>query len=465
MENLPPSHANLAAAMTELLGSRFSQSLAMRKQFLAVEGHQSHVPPWGVAQPANSDEVQRIHALCHHLGIPIIPFGAGSSVEGQLAATPHCLVLDLRSLNQVVGIDAQSMTARVQCGVTRLQLDAALKDTGLFFPVDPGADATLGGMASTRASGTNAVRYGTMRENTLALEAVLATGEKISCGSAAAKAANGYDLLHLFVGSEGTLGTITELTVRLYPRPEHVAGAVFSFRDLKSAVCAVSDFKQAAIAVARVELLDETTVHALNRYSALGLPEQTLLLVELHGSRAAVEEQQQAVSALVADYAGTQSMYASDRPRREQLWAALHKRYYACRALRPGARAIATDVCVPLSRLVDTVHETLEDIRTMPMPVTLHGHVGDGNFHTVVLIDEASAQEQQAFSDYSERLALRAIAHGGTCSGEHGIGIGKQRYLKTEHGAALNWMQRVKRLFDPRGVMNPGKNVDVIETA
>ena len=226
----------------------------------------------------------------------------------------------------------------------------------------------------------------------------------------------------------------------------------------------MTDFKQAAVPIARVELLDETTVHALNRYSHLGLPEQTLLLVELHGTSAAVEEQQQAVCSLVAEYEGTQSMYADDRPRREQLWTALHKRYYACRALRPGARAIATDVCVPLSRLVETVQETLDDIQTMPMPVILHGHVGDGNFHTVVLIDEASAHEQQAFSAYSERLALRAIRHGGTCSGEHGIGIGKQRYLKTEHGPALDWMQRVKRLFDPRGVMNPGKNVDILAT-
>jgi D-lactate dehydrogenase (cytochrome) len=454
----------LLGPLADLLGSRFSTSAAVRDQYLATEGHRSSVLPWGVAQPASEAEVQAIHRLCSRFRVPLIPFGAGSSVEGQVAAEPGSLVMDLRNLNGIVEIDAQSMTVKVHAGVTRLQLDSALKDTGLFFPVDPGANATLGGMAATRASGTNAVRYGTMRDNTLGLRVVLASGEAISCGSSTAKAANGYDLMHLFVGSEGTLGTITELTLRLYPRPEQVAGAVFCFPDIRSAVSAVIAFRQAAIPVARVELLDATTVDALNRYARLDLPAVPMLLVELHGSPSAVAEQYDAVCDIVADYPdipGTRAMFADDRPKREQLWAACHKRYYACRALRPGARAIATDICVPISRLAETVEATLADIANMPIPVTLHGHVGDGNFHTVVLIDEASATEVAAFDAYSQRLALRAIANGGTCSGEHGIGLGKQRYLRHEHGNALDWMQQVKRLFDPLGVMNPGKNVDL----
>ncbi len=450
-----------AAALRTLLGERFHLSLSTRKQFLATEGHSCDTPPWAVVQPYSTGEIQRIQKICNECGIPIIPFGAGSSVEGQVAAEPHSLVMDMRGMNRVLDVDVENMTVRVQSGVTRLQLEAELKASGLFFPVDPGADATLGGMAATRASGTNAVRYGTMRENTLALEVVLADGECIRCGSSAPKSANGYDLLHLFVGSEGTLGTITELTLRLFPRPEEVAGAVFSFPNVASAVSAVVSFRQAAIPVARVELLDPTTVQALNRYSSLGLPESPLLLVELNGSASSVEEQYQMVGDLVAEHPHTVTLYADDRPRREQLWKALHKRYYACRALRPGARAIATDVCVPLSCLVKTVEETLKDIETMPVPITLHGHVGDGNFHTVVLVDKNSPEEQAALKAYSERLALRAIRNGGTCSGEHGIGIGKQHYLTEEHGEALKWMRRVKRLFDPNGVMNPGKNVDI----
>jgi D-lactate dehydrogenase (cytochrome) len=451
----------LAAPLSSLLGSRFGRGESLRMQFLASEGLRSTTPPWAVAQPASVDEIQAIHRLCHKNRTPLIPFGSGSSVEGQVAAEPGSLVIDLRGLNEILEIDAQSMTARVQAGVTRLQLDAALKNTGLFFPVDPGADATIGGMAATRASGTNAVRYGTMRENTLGLQAVLADGELIKCGSATAKASNGYDLLHLFVGSEGTLGTIVELTVRLFPRPETVAGAVFSFPDIESAVAAVTDFRSAGIPIARVELLDATTVGALNNYANLGLPDAHLLMVELHGSASSVLEQFEAVASLAAEYPGTRQMYADDATRRAELWAACHKRYYACRALRPGARAIATDVCVPLAWLAETVEATLADITRMPIPVTLHGHVGDGNFHTVVLYDENSAEEVRALDDYCERLALRAILNGGTCSGEHGIGIGKQRYLRQEHGNALDWMQRIKQLFDPFGIMNPGKNVDV----
>ncbi|TDF63189.1 FAD-binding oxidoreductase [Cupriavidus sp. L7L] len=456
---------SLVAQLENLLGNRFTRSGSVASQYLATEGHLSTAVPWGIAKPSSVDEVQAIHRICNQHAVPLIPFGSGSSVEGQVAATSRSLILDMRELNAVIDVDHESMTARVQAGVTRLQLEGALRDSGLFFPVDPGADATLGGMAATRASGTNAVRYGTMRENTLALDVVLADGTLLACGARTAKAANGYDLMHLFVGAEGTLGTITELTVRLYPRPEEVAGGIFCFPDVASAISAVTEFRQAAIPVARVELLDATTVRALNTYSGLTLPDSPMLLVELHGSAAAVAEQCEMVRALAADNGCTEPMYADDRAQREKLWTACHKRYYACRALRPAARAIATDVCVPISRLAETVEATLKDIEGVSIPITLHGHVGDGNFHTVVLLDETSPSELKEFNDYSKRLALRAIENGGTCSGEHGIGLGKQRYLRAEHGEALDWMRNLKSMFDPRGIMNPGKNIDIQDTA
>jgi D-lactate dehydrogenase (cytochrome) len=444
-----------------LLGPRFTTNKGTTEQFLATEGHMSFTPPWGVAQPTSRKELEALHALCHSARIPVIPFGSGTSVEGQIASGPETLMLDMRGMNRILAVDHESMTATVEAGVTRIQLDNELKGSGLFFPVDPGADATLGGMAATRASGTNAVRYGTMRENVLAMSVVLADGSSLDCGTLASKSASGYDLTRLFVGSEGTLGTFASLTVRLYPRPETIAGAVFCFESVTSAVSAVIQFKQAAIPIARVELFDAVTVEALNRYNKLDLPTSPLLLVELHGSPESVEQQYESARAIVEDFPGSRTMYGADPTARARLWEACHRRYYACRSLRPGARAIATDVCVPISALAETVEATLKDIATLPMPATLHGHVGDGNFHTVVLLDPSSHQEAQAFENYSERLALRAIAAGGTCTGEHGVGIGKQRYLAREHGSALALMQRIKKMMDPLNLMNPGKHIDV----
>jgi D-lactate dehydrogenase (cytochrome) len=452
---------DFSARLLALLGERFTVKESVTSQYLATEGHLSACIPWGVARPESVEEVIAVHKLSFEYQIPLIPYGSGTSVEGQVAAGDQSLMLDMRLMNRILDIDTESMTVKVQGGVTRLQLDAALKSTGLFFPVDPGADATIGGMAATRASGTNAVRYGTMRENTLALQAVLSNGDLLSCGSQTVKASNGYDLLHLFVGSEGTLGTIVELTVKLFPRPEEVAGGAFCFPDIRSAVAAVVDFKRAGVTVARVELLDAVTVRALNNYCGLSLPETPMLLVELHGSSSVVGEQYAAICEIVEEYPNTTVMYSGDKVQRDQLWAACHKRYYACRGLRPGARTVATDICVPVSRLAQTVEETLSDIAGMPMPISLHGHVGDGNFHTVVLVDETSESEYEAFSAYSQRLAERAIENGGTCSGEHGVGHGKQKYLRKEHGIALDWMQQIKRTFDPKGLMNPGKNIDV----
>lgn len=449
------------ACLGDLLGGRFSRSPSLANQYLATEGHASKTVPWGIAQPVSDAEVQAIHRLCSQIGRPMIPYGSGSSVEGQIAASENSLLVDLRRLDRLLEVDPESMTARVQSGITRLQLDHALRDTGLFFPVDPGADATLGGMAATRASGTNAVRYGTMRDNTLALTVVLADGSMMSCGSKAAKTASGYDLLHLFVGSEGTLGTITELTLRLHPRPEAVSGMVFGFPDLAGAVGAATEFRQSGIPVARVELFDGLTIRALNRSEGTGLDEAPTLLVELHGSPRAVEDQEDAVAGIARAHRGEAPMRLDDADRRRSLWNACHKRYYACRAMRPGCHAVATDICVPISRLVEVIETTQQDMNGLPFPVTLHGHVGDGNFHTLCLLDPASADESAAFRDYSGRLVRRALSVGGTCSGEHGIGIGKQRYLEDEHGDALPWMRRIKQLFDPLGIMNPGKNVDI----
>ena len=451
----------IASELTTLFGDRCLASPSTTSQYLATEGHASTTPPRAVVLPETREEVQFLHRLAAQFGCPLIPFGSGTSVEGQVAAGENSICVDMRRLNRVLDIDTESMTVTVEAGITRVQLDAELRDTGLFFPVDPGADATLGGMAATRASGTNAVRYGTMKDNVLAARVVLANGEELACGTAAMKSASGYDLLHLFIGSEGTLGTFTELTLRLHPRPECVAGAAFCFPDVASAVDAVVLFRHAAIPVARVELFDPVTVGALNRHSGLDLPESPLLLLELHGTASAVAEQFDVVRELVSDIEGTTTLHADDRDRRDQLWKSCHRRYYACRALRPGAEAIATDVCVPISKLADTVEATLADIATLPMPATLHGHVGDGNFHTVILLDPGDAQEVEVFERYSERLVLRAVEAGGTCTGEHGVGIGKQKYLAREHGTSLAWMQAVKRLFDPKGVMNPGKHIDV----
>jgi D-lactate dehydrogenase (cytochrome) len=450
-----------AGRLASLFGSRFSTSSGITGQFIAREGHTSTQPPWAVVHAESTEDVQAVHRISQEFGIPLIPFGAGTSVEGQISAQADSLALDMRGMNKVISVDTAAMTATVQAGVTRVQLDGELRSTGLFFPVDPGADATIGGMAATRASGTNAVRYGTMAQNTLAATVVLASGELIRCGSLAPKSASGYDLLHLFVGSEGTLGTFAEITLRLCPRPEAIAGAVFCFPGVGDAVEAVVQMRQAAIPIARVELFDAATVKALNAHANLGLPESPLLLVELHGSASFVDEQYQAVRSVVEDFPGTTVLYADDRTGREKLWQACHRRYYACKSLRPGASAIATDVCVPISRLAQTIEATLEDIEDLPMPATLHGHVGDGNFHTVVLIDPLAPDEQAAFKRYSERLALRAIEAGGTCTGEHGVGLGKQRYLEREHGASLRWMQAVKALFDPANLMNPGKHIDV----
>jgi D-lactate dehydrogenase (cytochrome) len=443
---------------TGLLGERYSEAASITEQYRPLEGHLYSQVPKAVAQPKSEDEVIAIHKICSAHLIPIVPFGSGSSVEGQAAAVAHGLTLDLRRMDKVIEINIEDMTATVEAGVTRLQLDRALNGTGLFFPVDPGADATIGGMAATRASGTNAVRYGTMRENTLAMSAVLASGEILDVGTTVRKASNGYDLVRLFVGSEGTLGTFTKLSVRLQARPETSAVAVIPFDSVAKAVAFAVAVLQCGLSVARIELFDERTIAALNKFVGMSLREVPTIFMELHGLIGTIDKQR----GVITELAGVDEIeFGSTREEIDRLWGACHKRYYACRALRPGCDAFATDVCVPISRLTQVIEDTLADIRALPIPATLHGHIGDGNFHTVVLVDSKIESELKIFENYSSRLVKRAQAAGGTCSGEHGIGLAKKQYLAAEHGASLDWMRNIKRLFDPNNLMNPGKGISL----
>jgi D-lactate dehydrogenase (cytochrome) len=389
--------------------------------------------------------------------VPLVPFGVGSSLEGHILPVAGGISLDMSEMNQVLAVHAEDMDAVVQPGVTRKALNGALNGTGLFFPIDPGADATLGGMASTRASGTNAVRYGTMRENVLGMEVVLADGRVIRTGGRARKSSAGYDLTRLFVGAEGTLGVITELTVRLHPLPEAVSAAICSFPDLDSAVQTVIQTIQLGVPVARIELLDALTVQAVNRYSKTTLREEPLLLFEFHGSPKGVEEQATTVQELARDNGGQDFEWATRPEDRSRLWQARHDVYFAGLNLRPGSRAISTDVCVPISRLAEAISGTQADIAASGLTAPIVGHVGDGNYHVLILTDPDNPAQVASAEALGSRIVERALALGGTCTGEHGIGIGKQGYLRAEHGAAVDVMACLKAALDPLNLMNPGK--------
>jgi D-lactate dehydrogenase (cytochrome) len=374
--------------------------------------------------------------------------------------------MDLRQMNKVLRISVEDCDATVEAGVTRLQLVKALENTGLTFFVDPGADATLGGMASTRASGTTAVRYGTMRENVLGLTVVLADGRVIQTGSRARKSSAGYDLTHLFVGSEGTLGVLTEVTLRLHPLPEAVSVAVCSFASVGGAIEAVREGMQWGVGLARVEFLDDTQIEAINRYSHLDLPVRPTLFFELHGiSQREVEERAELLQSLATEHGGYGFQWKTDRGAREALWSARHHAYFAARALRPGAEVLTTDVCVPISRLAECITETRNDLADCSFPATMVGHVGDGNFHVLCIIDPRNPAELEEVGRFSERTVQRALRMAGTCSGEHGIGLGKKKYLVDEHGAAVEVMRTIKRALDPDNRMNPGKVIDGKERA
>ena len=444
--------------MSERFGKRFSVAEAVR----AHHGHdESHFPdalPDAVVFARSTDDVVFIVNTCRAHRVPIIPFGVGSSLEGHILAVRGGISVDLSEMNKVVAIHAEDMDAVVQPGVTRKQLNAALHGSGLFFPIDPGADASLGGMAATRASGTNAVRYGTMRENVLALTAVLADGRVVRTGGRARKSSSGYDLTRLLVGSEGTLGITTELTVRLHPLPEAISGAVCAFPDIVDAVNTVIQTIQLGVPVARIELPDALTVKAINRYSKTSLRESPMLFFEFHGSPSSVEEQARMVQDIAHDNAGLDFEWASRPEERSRLWAARHDVLFASLNLRPGSRGISTDVCVPISRLAECVDATRAEIDASGLIAPIVGHVGDGNFHCVILVDPNDPLEIAHAEDLNRRIVERAISMGGTCTGEHGIGIGKQDFLLTEHGReAVDTMRLIKQALDPDNLLNPGK--------
>jgi D-lactate dehydrogenase (cytochrome) len=450
--------ATALAALAACLGDRLSLAPAVREQHGNTTTWVPNQPPDAVAFPRGAAEVQAIVRICATHGMPVVPFGVGTSLEGQVNAPFGGVSIDFRDMNHVLAVHAQDLDCVVEPGVTRKQLNAFLRDAGVFFPIDPGADATLGGMTATRASGTNAVRYGTMKDNVLALKAVLANGEVMTTARRARKSSAGYDLTRLMVGSEGTLGVITEITLKLFGIPEAIAGGTCPFPSVAAACEATIATIQSGIPVARIELLDALQVRAVNAYSKLDLPESPMLCVEFHGSTAGVAEQSERFGEIAADLGGGPFAWATRAEDRSRLWQARHDAYWACLGLRPGAKAIASDVCVPISRLAECVTATQEDIAASRLVAPIVGHVGDGNFHLSLLVDMDDGEEVRRAEGLLQRLVERALAMEGTCTGEHGVGQGKMKYLASEHGEpALNAMRAIKAALDPHDIMNPGK--------
>ncbi|MCW3797616.1 FAD-binding protein [Sphingomonas sp. BN140010] len=452
-----PLPETLVAALGERLGDRFHVGQAMCDEHGRSETHFSPMPPDAVAFARSTDDVVAVVNLCRQAGVAVIPFGAGTSVEGNTLAVRGGVSLNLSRMDRILQVNAEDFDCVVEAGVRREELNAHLRDQGLFFPIDPGANATIGGMASTRASGTNAVRYGTMREAVLSLTVVTADGRVIRTSRRARKSAAGYDLTRLFVGSEGTLGIITEVTLRLHAIPEAISAATCSFETIGGAVDTVVQSIQLGIPLARVEILDDIQIRAVNVWSKLDLPEQTTLFFEFHGSERYVAEQVETVGELAAANGGGEFRWSHRTEERNALWKARHEAYYAAVNLRPGAIGWATDVCVPMSRLAECIAETKADLQNSSVPATILGHVGDGNFHVVFSIDPTKAAELEEVRAINNRMVRRALAMDGTCTGEHGIGLGKQEYLVEELGEAVDLMRAVKQALDPQGVLNPGK--------
>jgi len=464
--NAPASHAPLPPTLINALaarfGARFSMAAGVREHHGRDESPYAPMPPDAVVFAESTDDVVAVVLLAAAHRIPVIPYGVGSSIEGHLLAVHGGISIDLSHMNAVLAVNAEDLTVTAQAGITRKQLNAAIKDTGLFFPIDPGADATIGGMAATRASGTNAVRYGTMRENVMALTVVTAEGKVIRTARRAKKSSAGYDLTRIFVGSEGTLGIITDVTLKLYPQPEAISAATCSFPSVDAAVQTTIATIQLGVPIARCELLDALTVKAVNQRDKLGLPELPLLLFEFHGSPASVEEQAKTVQDLAAEHGGQGFQWATKPEDRTRLWEARHNAYFACLQLKPGCRSFTTDVCVPISRLAECINETIADIDASFLPAPILGHVGDGNFHCAILANADDPREVEEAERLNTRIVERAIAMDGTCTGEHGVGIHKMGFLHEEHGDdALDLMVRLKRAFDPLNILNPGKVVRV----
>ena len=444
--------------LQKLLGERLSMSNSVREQHGRDESFHASAPPEAVAFVECNEEVAEIVRICVQYQKPIIPFGTGTSLEGHVAALQGGVCLDVSGMNQVLEVNENDLDCRVQAGVTRKQLNQHLRNSGLFFPIDPGADASLGGMTATRASGTNAVRYGTMRENVLGLTVVTADGRIIRTGTRARKSSAGYDLTRLFVGSEGTLGIITEIQLRLYGVPEAISAAVCSFETMEGAVNTTISTIQMGIPVARIELLDEVQVDAINRYADFDYALKPTLFFEFHGTEAWVKEQAEMVKEISTEEGGSDFQWSTREQEKQKLWEARHNAYYAALAMRPGSKGWATDVCVPISRLADCILETRSDIEESELTVPLVGHVGDGNFHLLFLIDPENEEEElKLYQPLNDRLVERALRMGGTCTGEHGIGSGKIKYMEAEHGESLDLMRQIKQAFDPDNLMNPGK--------
>ena len=451
--------AALLADLQQVLGERVTTSRGVREHHGKDESYYPYAAPDAVVFPRSTEEVRDIVDVCRRYHTPMIPYGVGTSLEGHILANAGGVCIDMSQMNKVLAVHAEDLDAVVQAGVTRKQLNEELRHAGLMFPVDPGADATIGGMAATRASGTNAVRYGTMRENVLSLTVVTSDGRIIKTSRRPRKSAAGYDLTRLFVGSEGTLGIITEVTVRLYAVPDAMSAAVCSFRDMKGAVDTVIQTLQHGIPIARSEALCGLTMKAINAYNKTSYKEQPTLWIEFHGTEAGVAEQAELVQAIATGNGGEGFEWATRPEDRNRLWSARHQAYFAGLQLRAGARAVSTDVCVPISRLTECIVETTRDIERASMPIPLFGHVGDGNFHCMVLIRPDSDADLDEAKAFNERLVDRALSMEGTCTGEHGIGAGRIKSLKKELGDAVDLMVAIKRTFDPDNLMNPGKVV------
>ena len=450
--------ATMLDALKARFGANLSTALVVREQHGRDESSFSVPPPSAVVFAESTADVAAAVALASEHCVPVIPFGVGSSLEGHLLAVQGGISVDVSRMNKVISINAEDLTVTVQPGVTRKQLNDEVKSTGLFFPIDPGADASIGGMSATRASGTNAVRYGTMRENVLALEVVTASGEVIRTGTRAKKSSAGYDLTRLMVGSEGTLGVITEITLKLYPLPEAISAAICNFPSIEAAVRTTIQIIQLGVPIARVELIDVNTVRMVNAYAKLGLREEPMLLMEFHGTPNSVKEQAELVQEIASEFGGQAFDWATTPEARTKLWTARHNAYFAAVQSKPGCKVISTDTCVPISKLADCLLDSVAEAEASGIPYFLVGHVGDGNFHFGYLLDPNIPQERVTAEKLNHDLVSRALALEGTCTGEHGVGLHKMGFLVTETGAgAVDMMRTIKRALDPKNIMNPGK--------
>lgn len=449
----------LIAELGPILGDRITTAAGIREQHGHDESWHHPAAPDAVCFPHTSEEVAAVVTACARHRVPVIPYGVGTSIEGQIIAEHGGLSVDLSAMNAILEVRPEDMDATVQPGVTRTQLNTHLRATGLFFSVDPGADASMGGMASTRASGTNTVRYGTIRDNVLSMTVVMPDGRIVKTGTRARKSAAGYDLTHLMIGAEGTLGIITELNVKLHGLPEAISSATVAFEDVAGAVNAVIASIQYGIPMARIELMDALAMQAVNRFSGFDYAEKPTLFLEFHGTHAGVKEQAETMLELCQEFGGSDFAWATKEEERQALWQARHDAAYAAKALRPGMEFLATDICVPISQLAECIEATQADVAESGLIAPLLGHVGDGNFHLVVAVDRHSEQELETLAAFNRRLIERALAAGGTCTGEHGIGTGKRAYMEAEHGEGWAVMRAIKAALDPLGIMNPGKLV------